>query len=64
MQMRPAEPAELAVPAGGTLVMEPGGLHVMCIGLRSPLVEGEEIPITFEFESAGTVEVTVTVEDR
>jgi copper(I)-binding protein len=64
MQMRPADPSELQVAAGDSLVMEPGGLHVMCIGLRTPLVEGEEVPLTFEFEQAGTVEATVVVEDR
>lgn len=64
MQMRPAGSSDLGVPAGGTLVMEPGGLHVMCVGLRSPLVEGEEIPLAFDFEQAGTVEASVVVEDR
>ena len=33
MRMRLAAPEALLIPAGKTLEMEPGGLHVMCIGL-------------------------------
>jgi copper(I)-binding protein len=64
MQMRPATPEELAIPSGAALVMEPGGVHVMCIGPSAPFETGDEIELVFEFEQAGTVEVTAPVEDR
>ena len=38
MSMMPADATELTVDAGETLVLEPGGLHVMCMGLREQLV--------------------------
>ena len=37
------------VPAGGTLVLEPGGNHLMLMGLTAPLVAGDEIEITLSF---------------
>lgn len=61
MRMRPAEAVE--VPAHGEAVLEPGGLHVMLVGLRAPLEEGGSFPLTLVFENAGEVEVTATIED-
>jgi periplasmic copper chaperone A len=63
MSMAPA-PELFVVPAGGSLVLEPAGLHVMCMGLTAPLVEGETVTLDLEFEQAGTVAVEVKVEDR
>lgn len=64
MSMRPAPEEARVVPAGGELVLAPGGLHVMCMQVATPLAEGEEIPLRLVFEQAGEVEVVVTVEDR
>ncbi len=61
MKMRQVE--FLEIPAEGEARVEPGGFHVMLLGLKSPLVEGERFPLTLEFEQAGTVEVDVAIED-
>lgn len=61
MQMRMVE-GPLDLPAGGELVLERGGLHVMFMGLQAPLVDGESVTITLLFETAGEVEVTVPVD--
>ena len=45
----------IAIPAGETVTLEPGGLHLMMMGLNGPLVEGETVPVTLTFEKAGTV---------
>lgn len=58
-RMRPAGAVELG--NGQSLVAEPGGLHVMLMGLRQPLVEGELVPLTLEFRDAGTMIVRVSV---
>lgn len=60
MRMRQVEAIDL--PAGETTALEPGGLHVMLIGLEDHLVEGEAFPLTLVFERAGAVEVEVAVE--
>ena len=51
----------LEVPAGETVVFEPGGHHLMLTGLDEPLAEGGVFPATLIFENAGEVEVEFTV---
>lgn len=49
MQMRQVQ--QIAIPAGGSAELAPGGLHMMLIGLTAPLVEGEPVEIELRFES-------------
>ncbi len=64
MRMRQITAIEL--PAKTTVPMTRGlkkdGYHVMLINLKSPLKEGEKIPVKLKFEQAGEVEVIVNVE--
>ena len=60
MRMRQVDAIEL--PAGATVELKPGGLHLMFIGLKQPLVAGATVPLTLRFEKAGEVVVTVNVE--
>ncbi|MCF8505495.1 MAG: copper chaperone PCu(A)C [Caulobacter sp.] len=46
-------PGGLAVPAGGTAVLRPGGFHLMLMGLKQPLKTGEQFPVTLTFKKAG-----------
>ncbi len=59
MRMRPVE--RILVPAGGQATLQPGGYHVMLIGLRAPLVEGTTFPLGLTFAHAGHITVPVTV---
>jgi len=59
MRMRQVEAVE--IPAGGVAELKPGGDHVMLMGLKAPLQEGESFPLTLIFETAGEVEVTVGI---
>ncbi len=59
MRMRPVEAIELA--PGAPVVLRPGGLHVMLMGLKAPLEEGGRLPLTLIFEKAGRLEVEVPV---
>ncbi len=52
----------IALPAGATVALAPGGLHVMLIGLKFALFAEETIPVTLSFERAGDVTVSVSVE--
>lgn len=53
--------AEVDIPAGGTVMLKPGGMHLMLIGLKQPLREGEEFPLTLTFAKAGAITVEVPV---
>jgi copper(I)-binding protein len=47
-------PQGIPVPAGETVSLEPGGLHVMCMGVQSPLTVGEMVEVALEFENSGS----------
>jgi periplasmic copper chaperone A len=59
MRMRPVGP--LAIEPGQLAVLKPGADHVMLMGLKRPLKEGESFPIILTVEKGGDVQVTVTV---
>ncbi len=61
MTMRPLADG-VAVPAGGELALRPGGYHLMFVGLKRMLKQGESFAGTLTFEKAGTVEVSFQVE--
>ena len=52
----------IEVQAGRTVTLEPGGLHLMLIGLKEPLKEGARVPATLSFERAGSVSVELIVQ--
>jgi hypothetical protein len=52
----------LAIPAGGSVTLKPGGYHVMLIGLKKPLVAGQTLPLTLTFAKAGTISLTVPIQ--
>ena len=54
----------IVVPAGGTVELAPGGLHVMLIDLKFMLMAEETIPVTFTFERSGAITTGVSVEFR
>lgn len=54
----------IEIPAGETVTLKPGGLHVMFMGLDQALEAGTELPATLVFEQAGEVEVVFKIEQR
>jgi copper(I)-binding protein len=61
MKMRPLDKG-LAIEPGKTVKLAPGGYHLMMTDLKSPLKQGDKLPITLEFEKAGKVQVSFEVE--
>lgn len=62
--MRMREIGSLEVPAGKTIELKPGGLHLMFLDLKAPLANGSSFPLTLRFEKAGEVKVNVQVQSR
>ncbi len=60
MRMRQLDAIDL--PAGKTVELKPGGLHIMFMGLKAPLKAGDSFPMKLKFEKAGEVTVQVKVE--
>lgn len=51
--LRMQQVASLELPAGERVTLEPGGRHLMFIGLRQPLVAGRSVALRLRFERAG-----------
>ena len=60
MQMR--EVGVIDLPSNRPVVLQPGGLHLMLVGLKAPLKNGDQFPLTLRFQKAGEVTVDVVVE--
>lgn len=60
MRMRQVDVIDL--PPGATVALEPGGLHLMFMGLKQPLAPGSRFPLKLKFEKAGEVTVEIKVE--
>ena len=54
MRMKEIE-GGLAIGPGETVVLEPGGAHLMFLGLTEPPVAGSKVAVTLRFERAGEV---------
>ena len=51
----------LAIPAGTTIALKPGGSHVMVMGLKAPLQRGQKIKLTLQFEKSGARPIDVAI---
>jgi copper(I)-binding protein len=61
MKMRPVANG-IEIKPGQTATLEPSGYHVMLVGLKQQLKQGEHFKATLEFAKAGKVDVDFTVE--
>lgn len=52
------------IPPGSQVTFEPGGYHVMLIGLKADLSAGERVNLELEFEQSGDVRLSVEVQER
>jgi periplasmic copper chaperone A len=60
--MRPVPGGAIDVPTG-RLTLEPGGLHLMCMGRRVGLRSGATVPLRLRFRDAGEVAVELEVRE-
>ena len=60
MKMRRLDGIDLK--PGQSLVLKPMADHIMLLGLKEPLKEGDLVKLTLTFEKAGPIEVEGTVE--
>ena len=59
MKMRPV--TTLTVAAGETLLLQPGGFHLMLLGIDAELVPGETHGVSLQTEDCGAIEITAEV---
>ena len=51
----------VAIPAGQTVELKPGGFHAMFVGLKRELKVGSEVTLTLQFQTAGRIDVQARV---
>lgn len=56
------EVAQIDVSAGGMTHLQPGGLHVMMLGLHEPVREGQTVMVKFTFEDGSSKIIGAPVE--
>ena len=61
MRMRELEKG-LEIPAGATVMLKPGGFHILFLGLKAPLGKDARVPLTLVFEKAGSLDDVLVVE--
>ncbi|BAJ62902.1 copper chaperone PCu(A)C [Anaerolinea thermophila] len=61
MKMEPQE--KISIPAGQTVELKPGGLHIMLMNLKKDLKTGDTLNLKLKFEKSGEIEVSVPVKE-
>ncbi|WP_291378924.1 copper chaperone PCu(A)C [Demequina sp.] len=51
------------VPAGGSLALEPGGLHLMFMGIPQPIAPGDEVTVTLTLSDGSELDFTAVAKD-
>lgn len=60
MKMRKLD-SGIPVPAGETVELKAGGLHMMFMQVKTPFAEGDTVPVALTFEKAGEIQLTLPV---
>ncbi|MFF8818315.1 copper chaperone PCu(A)C [Leucobacter sp. NPDC015123] len=61
-KMRKIE-GDVTVPAGGSLLLEPGANHIMLMDITEPLAPGDDVTVTLTFSDGTTLDVVALVKD-
>jgi len=56
--------ANIPLPPGEDVFFEPGGLHLMMVGIDQDLVEGEQVAVILHFRDHGDIVVAVQISDN
>jgi periplasmic copper chaperone A len=60
MKMRAVE-GGLEIKPGETVMLKPGGFHIMFVDLKHPLEQGQTVKATLKFDKAGTLDVAYPI---
>jgi copper(I)-binding protein len=62
--MRMEHTERIDIPSDEMVSLEPGGYHVMCMGLQSQLQAGDRITITLSFAESGDLQVQAEIREQ
>ncbi len=61
MGMRPVAGGKIVIPAGETVELKMGGLHIMCIDKQVDFTPGTKVSITLHFEKSGDIPLEIEI---
>ena len=56
-------PGGIPVPSGERVVLEPGGMHVMCMDVQAALTVGEAVAVQLTLENSGLITVQAEIRE-
>lgn len=59
--MRMRQVPFIKIPASGIVKLKPAGLHIMLIGLKQPIKNGQQVTITLQLENGHKKEISMPV---
>ncbi len=59
--MRMKKIDSISIKHNSKVSLSPGGLHIMLIDLKQPLIEGETFPLTLFFKNSGDITISVPI---
>lgn len=60
-QMKMILQDNIPIPANSTVTLAPGGLHIMVFNFNQPLIVGQKVPVTLQFEKAGSITIQAEI---
>lgn len=60
MRMREID-GSITLPGRNAIRLEPGGMHVMLLGINRPLIQGNTFPLTLSLRSGRVLDILVEV---
>jgi copper(I)-binding protein len=60
-QMKMVLQENIPIPANSTVNLAPGGLHIMVFDFKQPLIAGQKLPVTLQFEKAGSITIQAEI---
>ena len=60
--MKMSQVTGIEIPADGSVELTPGGMHLMIMGIKSPLKAGDTVKIKLRFTNSGEVEVNFPIQ--
>jgi copper(I)-binding protein len=64
MGMQMVEGGRIDIPAGESVELKVGGLHVMCLQKQQEFKAGDNYPLTLTFEKSGDILVVAVIKDE
>ena len=53
--------AQISIPGNSNIELKPGGFHIMLMGLKKPLTEGNQFNLTLIFKNTGKLTVPIKI---